>query len=242
MDHAHGDLGLLGGEARQVGFGADDGEGALVDRGAVAQIGLPLSHGRARRFGGDAHDLGDERRRHRRDNAASRAPSRCGRCRSRARFRPRSAAAGAGWAQPLAQPEMWMVTPSRRGGSCRAIVGRQRARRDHPRGADRLAGAGDDAAARVVGAHDEAERARLRSRAPPRRSGGSRSTTARGRARAARARRHGRRRRSASCSSASACAWPNGERDAERDRAVPQRMAADRLGRRTRRRRRRRHR
>ena len=44
MDHAHRDLGLLGGEARQVGLGADDGERALVDRGAVAQIGLRLSH------------------------------------------------------------------------------------------------------------------------------------------------------------------------------------------------------
>jgi len=45
MDHAHGDLGLFGREARQIGFGADDGEGALVDRGAVAQIVMPLSHG-----------------------------------------------------------------------------------------------------------------------------------------------------------------------------------------------------
>ena len=30
-------------------------------------------------------------------------------------------AAAAGWAQPLAQPEMWMAAISRDGGSCRAI-------------------------------------------------------------------------------------------------------------------------
>ena len=47
MDHAHGDLGLLRRKAAKVGLGADDGEGALVDRSAVAQIG-GLSHGRPR--------------------------------------------------------------------------------------------------------------------------------------------------------------------------------------------------
>ena len=39
VDHAHRDLGFLGREARQIGFGANDGERALVDRRAVAQIG-----------------------------------------------------------------------------------------------------------------------------------------------------------------------------------------------------------
>ena len=35
MDHPHGDLLLVGIEAREIRLGADDGEGALVDRGAV---------------------------------------------------------------------------------------------------------------------------------------------------------------------------------------------------------------
>ncbi len=39
MDHAHRDIGFFGREARQIGLGADDGERALVDRRAVAQIG-----------------------------------------------------------------------------------------------------------------------------------------------------------------------------------------------------------
>ena len=50
MDHAHRDLGLFGGKARQVGLGADDGERALIDRRAVAQIGRALRHGSASRF------------------------------------------------------------------------------------------------------------------------------------------------------------------------------------------------
>ena len=43
MDHAHGDLGLRGREARQVGLSANDGEGPLVDGGAVADVVL-LKH------------------------------------------------------------------------------------------------------------------------------------------------------------------------------------------------------
>ena len=39
VDHAHRDFGFVGGEAREIGLGADDGERALVDGGAVAQIG-----------------------------------------------------------------------------------------------------------------------------------------------------------------------------------------------------------
>ena len=35
MDHADRDIGLVSRKARQVGFRADDGEGALVDRVAV---------------------------------------------------------------------------------------------------------------------------------------------------------------------------------------------------------------
>ena len=38
MDHADGDIGLGVGEARQVGLGANDGEGALVDRVTVVDV------------------------------------------------------------------------------------------------------------------------------------------------------------------------------------------------------------
>ena len=38
MDHADRDIGLGLGKARQIGLGADDGEGALVDRVAVVDI------------------------------------------------------------------------------------------------------------------------------------------------------------------------------------------------------------
>ena len=38
MDHAHHDISLVLGKARKVGLGADDGERALVDRIAVANI------------------------------------------------------------------------------------------------------------------------------------------------------------------------------------------------------------
>ena len=38
MDHAHGDIGLVLGEAGKIGFRADDREGALVDRIAVPDI------------------------------------------------------------------------------------------------------------------------------------------------------------------------------------------------------------
>ena len=48
MDHAHRDVGFLGRKARQIGLGADDGERALIDRRAVAQIGGALRHGRPR--------------------------------------------------------------------------------------------------------------------------------------------------------------------------------------------------
>ena len=44
MDHAHGDLGFFRAEARQIGLGADDGEGALIDGGAVAKIIEVLKH------------------------------------------------------------------------------------------------------------------------------------------------------------------------------------------------------
>ena len=44
MDHAHGDLRFLARETREVRLGADDGEGALIDGGAVAEIVGGLKH------------------------------------------------------------------------------------------------------------------------------------------------------------------------------------------------------
>ena len=38
MDHADGDFGLVGSKTGQVGLGADDREGALVDRRAVLDV------------------------------------------------------------------------------------------------------------------------------------------------------------------------------------------------------------
>lgn len=38
VDHAHGDFGLIVGEARKIGLGTDNGKGTLVDRIAAADI------------------------------------------------------------------------------------------------------------------------------------------------------------------------------------------------------------
>ena len=38
MNDAHGDAGFVRREAREVGFAADDGEGAPIDFGAVAGV------------------------------------------------------------------------------------------------------------------------------------------------------------------------------------------------------------
>ena len=46
MDDAHGDAGLVFGEARKVRFAADDGEGAPIDLGAVAGVIVLGTHGR----------------------------------------------------------------------------------------------------------------------------------------------------------------------------------------------------
>ena len=67
-------------------------------------------------------------------------------------------AAAAAWAQPLAQPEMWIVNaPFEVWRRRRGDAGREGARRDMRRGANRRAGAGDDMPARIVGANDKAE-------------------------------------------------------------------------------------
>jgi hypothetical protein len=45
MNDAHGDAGFVLGEARQVGFAPDDGEGAPIDLGAVAGVIVLGAHG-----------------------------------------------------------------------------------------------------------------------------------------------------------------------------------------------------
>ena len=58
VDHAHRDIGLFGRKAREIGLGADDGERALIDRAAVAQIGRTFRHDRLA-FGCPGIQLGD---------------------------------------------------------------------------------------------------------------------------------------------------------------------------------------
>ena len=129
-------------------------------------------------------------------------------------------AAGAGWAQPLAQPEMCTASASRDGGRCRASSAASARAAISPGRAGRLAGAGDDAAARVVGAHDEAEPfGRVAAIGRPRR----RSTAARGSRSAARPEHHGRRR---GAPVAPACRHARVRR-AGRRRARPSHRAAD---------------
>ena len=72
--------------------------------------------------------------------------------------------AGAGWAQPLAQPETWTAMPSPEGGRWCASSRRERARRDQSRGAGRSPGTGDDAPARIARLRNETESLRRASR------------------------------------------------------------------------------
>ena len=229
MDHAHRDLGLVRGEARQIGLGADDGERALVDRGAVAQI-VP----RAQTW-------------------PLLAGSRCARCaRSPRAIRPPTPTAcgisraepsamsaqpfgrtddgqrrGPGWAQPLAQPEMWIVNDrveKRR--CCRGDRRRHGAGGDVRGRADRRAGAGDDVAARIVGARDEAEPLGASAANAARRRGVRpriRSARSGRRAQAARARAAARPR---SIVERCRVGMTEGEADAARQRAVAQRDGA----------------
>ena len=44
MDEANRDLLLIGGEASEIRFGANDGEGATIDFRAVADVGEALAH------------------------------------------------------------------------------------------------------------------------------------------------------------------------------------------------------
>ncbi len=111
MDHAHRDVGFFGGKARQVGFGADDGERALVDRRAVAQIGRGLRQALRRGL------------RHRRPRALPRAQV----ARSRPEVHPaRRCANGTSRAQPLAmsaQPPRRADDGERRAPGVRAALG-----------------------------------------------------------------------------------------------------------------------
>ena len=126
----------------------------------------------------------------------------------------------------------------RRSCATAAAAARSRSRARAPRSIPtrtRAAGTGRDAPARVVGAHDEAQ---------PLGRGGQRgrrscATPSNQSARPGAGRRAltpcGRRQRPSIARARSRAAWPNGKRDPERQRAIPQRMAADRLGRRPRR-------
>src|SRR6185437_15795949 len=107
MDHAHDDVRLVGREAREIGFGADDREGARVDRGAVAQIWSGLSHDFG--FGRRSTTICPSRRASWKDSHdPAGAPSTK---RSHAPSRPIAASVATTWyAQPLAQPEIWIVS------------------------------------------------------------------------------------------------------------------------------------
>ena len=184
MDHADGDLGLARGKPRQVGLGADDREGALVDRRAVldvvgaehrhACLNVCATSGPSRREAGGrvfARLLfGAEQ--HRDPSNRGRGVVLCDICdrlvalRLRGRDRLPSARPSSvtpSWpdlAQRLLQPETWRSKPrpcrSRRAGDLRC----DGAGSDVARRAGRRAGAGDDGAARVGGIDDEAGLAR----------------------------------------------------------------------------------
>ena len=145
--------------------------------------------------------------------------------------RPNTATgAGAGCAQPLAQPETWMTSPV--GQLPRGVRDRRRhrARGDLARRADRRAGAGDDPAARIGGIDDEAERFARRRASGRARRRQARRTAARGPARCARrTRRPGGRHRSGAISvSESEC--PNGRPTPNASPADAMNADADRIG------------
>ena len=183
-------------------------------------------------FGGDAHDLGDDvggidviaRRR------ARRAVAR--RCRSRARSRPRSARRPPGWAQPLAQPETWMAAIFARGGSCGAISVASARAAISPDAQAGLPGQatmlrrGSSARTTKPRPLGRGRRARphILARAPSNKS--ARPGAGRRALHAVRRRQHAGKLRERS-----AWAWPNASATPSATRAVPQRMAADRLGR-----------
>ena len=234
MDHAHGDVGFLGRKAIEISLRPDDGEGALVDGGAVAQIGL--SHGRPRRYLRAIREISAARfgrvdvgvRRGTRRAVANDAAAALGadqgqreraaderspwgnrKCGPRRRAPPGCAAQGSARASLRGRgPES---SPTRR----QARPGRQRCG-----GADRrrdVTKPSCSAAAWRAAASDSATPISSNAR-----SGAGRTA----RAPPAAAMR-------AISASASAWAWPNASADAEREGAVGRRMKADHFGRRT---------
>ena len=188
-----------GEKPRQVGFGPDDGERALVDGGALAQIGLRSQPWAVPKVCASCAAP----RRASVSAAVSpgwRARAAVSAMRSRAAGSAVVAAMAIGWsrAQPSTmrpQPSCVPTMVSAAGARMRAALGaagnvnrqraveqpgrgvadqrRERARRNFRRGANRRAGAGHHMAARIVAAGDEAEafRVRRQASAPPRRSG-----------------------------------------------------------------------
>ena len=147
-------------EAREIGLGADDREGAAVDLRAVADVVIV---GRA--VGGrvirrpcaiSALDRGFAAARSSAGATGASAPCRRERDRSGRRGPTSVTAVGSGRAQPLAQPETCSATSSgRRAAACEP---RRAHARVSTRGrcAGRRAGAGGDGEARIGGIDDEA--------------------------------------------------------------------------------------
>src|SRR5258707_8523371 len=102
MNHTHHDVSLVLGKARKVGLGANDGERAPVDRIAVADIVVAAHRGPPRVRTSCASRSGNASAVTEHDRTPSAKTSQ--------RPSPPNTAtgAGAGWAQPLAQPETWM--------------------------------------------------------------------------------------------------------------------------------------
>src|SRR5690606_11755236 len=103
MDHADRNVCFAGREARQVGLLANGGEGALVDRGAVADV-VVADHSAGSGWMASAASAA---------SGSGNITSGVSLARpSRTSATPASVPtstrlAGVGWAQPLAQPEMW---------------------------------------------------------------------------------------------------------------------------------------
>ena len=117
MNHAHHDIGLVLGKARKVGLGANDGERALVDRIAVANIVVTAHREPPRARTSCTSRSGNA-------SAVTEHDSTPSANTSQRPSRPNTArGAGAGWAQPLAQPEIWMISPSGSDRAASAIAG-----------------------------------------------------------------------------------------------------------------------